>query len=85
MAKWKWWGAKDRWGLKQDLAKPGRYYGNGGTIHGTTKLDVGVIDGEVVAVWFRCQMLPFEQYDASDGAVGQGNPAIGLTGVEVVD
>jgi hypothetical protein len=37
-------------------------------------------------VWFRCQQLPFKQYDADDGGgVGRGNPDIQLTGVEVLD
>jgi hypothetical protein len=37
-----------------------RFYGDGGTIHGNTELDVEVDrNGKVVAVWFRCSMLPF--------------------------
>jgi hypothetical protein len=51
-------------------------YGDGNTIHSTGHLDVGVnADGEVVAVWYRCMLLPFKQYDA-DGSpsVGRGNP-----------
>lgn len=40
-----------------------RYYGDGNTIHGTLHLDVEVRRGEVVAVWFRCQPLPFKQRD----------------------
>jgi hypothetical protein len=79
--------AEDRWNLKQELAAPSRYYGDGGTIHSTGQLDVGVDrQGRVVAVWFRCQLLPFEQYDADDDrGVGRGNPDIQLTGVEVLD
>jgi len=61
----------------------GRYYGGWGTIHGTDKLDVEVEDGEVVAVWFRCQMLPFTQHDAKGSSVGRGNPNIGIIGVEL--
>ena len=39
-----------------------RTYGNTGTIHGSTELDIEVDDrGQVVAVWFRCQTLPFRQ------------------------
>jgi hypothetical protein len=45
-----------------------RYYGDGGTIHGTQWLDVQVdIEGRVVAVWFRCQLLPYRVH-AVDGA-----------------
>lgn len=40
-------------------------YGHNGTIHGTQYLDIEVRNGEVVAVWFRCCMLPFKQCDAS--------------------
>lgn len=75
----------NRWKLKQTLAHPARYYGDGGTYHSSGVLDVGVKDGKVVAVWFRCQQLPFKQYDASDGFAGQGNPEISITGVEILD
>lgn len=52
----------ERWAVKQELAKPGRYYGDGGTIHDSSVLDVETnIVGDVVSVWFRCQMLPFRQ------------------------
>lgn len=40
-------------------------YGHSGTIHQTTDLDVEVRDGRVVAVWFRCMALPFQQADVS--------------------
>lgn len=40
-------------------------YGHDRTIHGTQHLDVETHDGEVVAVWFRCMMLPFEQRTVS--------------------
>lgn len=36
-----------------------RFYGDGGTIHGTTHVDVETRDGHVIAVWFRCTALPF--------------------------
>jgi hypothetical protein len=52
---------QNRWQLKQDLAAPSRYYGDGGTQHGHRELHVEVHDGEVVAVWFRCQLLPFRE------------------------
>lgn len=44
----------------------GRVYGGDGTIHGTNYVDVEVLDGKVVAVWFRCQPLAFEQYDVEE-------------------
>jgi hypothetical protein len=40
-----------------------RTYGFDGTIHQTTGVNVEVHDGEVVAVWFRCQPIPFTQND----------------------
>lgn len=50
------------WDAKQRAAAPGFFYGDGGTIHGTTHLDVEVdVDGVVVAVWYRCRQLPFVQ------------------------
>lgn len=75
---------------KQKLAGEAgaRYYGDGGTIHGTTHLDVEVDpDGKVVAVWFRCQVLPYrvfhrtatDRYGEEDLTPGQ------LTGVEIRD
>lgn len=43
-----------------------RVYGFDKTWHGTEVLDVEVRDGEVVAVWFRCQPLPFKQADTDE-------------------
>lgn len=38
------------------------FYGGDGTWHDTGTIDVQLnTDGEVVAVWFRCRMLPFTQ------------------------
>lgn len=48
-------------GRRPNLAT--RYYGGNGTIHRTGHLDVETRNGRVVAVWFRCQMLPFEQHE----------------------
>lgn len=40
-----------------------RTYGGNGTIHSTKHLDVELgPDGTVIAVWFRCQMLPFVEH-----------------------
>jgi hypothetical protein len=73
---------------KQRLADPARYYGDGGTIHSTGHVDVEVDEaGEVVALWFRCQLLPFrvfrrhddDRYGPEDFSPGR------LTGVEILD
>ena len=82
--------ANETWRQKQMLASPSRYYGDGGTIHGSTDLDVEVRDGKVVAVWFRCQMLPFRQCDVSATRAesmvrSYEYPKVSLTGVEVRD
>lgn len=38
------------------------FYGGDGTWHQTGYVDVQLNkDGDVVAVWFRCRMLPFKQ------------------------
>lgn len=78
---------QDRWAAKQELARPSRYYGDGGTIHGTKQLDIEVRDGEVVAVWFRCQLLPFRQVevDARRAESMRSTQVPYLTGVEVLD
>ena len=56
------WPFKTRWQAKQHAAKPARFYGDGGTIHRTGFVDVETdAMGTVVAVWFRCQPLPFKQ------------------------
>jgi hypothetical protein len=48
-------------------AAPARYYGDGTTIHHTGKVNVELDeDGVVVAVWYRCMMLPFDQTIVSD-------------------
>lgn len=51
----------------QSLRESGlREYGGAGTIHSTERVDVEVTaDGDVVAVWFRCQPLPFKESFAS--------------------
>ena len=77
------------WQLKQRAARPGRYYGDGGTIHSTNHLDVETHNGTVVAIWFRCQMLPFKQFEVGGERAGSMEDAAGdlpwLTGVEVHD
>jgi hypothetical protein len=78
------------WAAKQSLAAPARYYGEGGTLHGTTELDVETdATGRVVAVWYRCQMLPFKQRTVDDErAISMdqaGAVPVQITGVEVLD
>ena len=81
----------NRWWLKQKLAKPGRFYGDGGTIHHTNGLDVEVSAGHVVAVWFRCQPLPFKVTTVSDYRAKEMrgmyhlSPMPSISGVELVD
>lgn len=75
---------KTRWQQKQELAAPARYYGDGGTIHDDTVIDVVTRNGVVTEVWFRCQMLAFRQDDVGEyrHEIVQGAPIIG---VEVLD
>lgn len=94
------WGlVMPRWWLKQKLAGKGyRYYGDGGTIHHSGQLDVETFHGTVVAVWFRCQPLPFHQVEVeSNRAIEMEemswgndrrsgvNKKVDLAGVEVSD
>lgn len=83
----------DFWTKVQSLFKERgrRYYGNGGTIHRTEKLNVELDKtGKVVAVWFRCQPLPFDQSIADDSRAKEMNrmyetPMCELHGVDVKD
>lgn len=62
-----WYGRSLR--AKQRLfAKQGAfYYGDGGTIHNNTHLDVEVdAHGRVLGVWFRCIQLPYKTSLASN-------------------
>ena len=67
-----------------------RVYGHAGTINGSEQLNVEVTAaGEVVAVWFRCQQLPFRQGFA-DGTRASSmretsRHAPRLVAVEVID
>jgi len=47
------------------------FYGDGGTIHNDPVLDIETHNGDVVAVWFRCQHLPFEQLVVSKSRAEQ--------------
>jgi hypothetical protein len=77
------------WELHQRASAPSRYYGDGGTIHSTGYLDVETHKGTVCAVWFRCQMLPFKQFEVDGERAGSMEDEIPglpiLTGVEVYD
>lgn len=44
-----------------NILKKTRHYGGTKTIHNTNLLNVELCDGKVVGVWFRCQLLPFNQ------------------------
>jgi hypothetical protein len=78
---------KSRWQLKQELAAPSRFYGDDGTIHHTTVLDVETYNGEVVSVWFRCQAIEFRQYEVDENIADtmRRYPAPKITGVQVSD
>lgn len=65
-----------------------RFYGGDNTIHQTEQLQVEVSNGRVVSVWFRCQMLPFEQVDVGGSRVDEmtDNPyptTVRLIGVQL--
>lgn len=96
-----WWSTRDWRRRQNEFKRTGtRYYGDGGTIHSTGHLDIETFHGTVVAVWFRCQPLPFEQHEVDGpraidmesmyGNPKEGKPAgalerIELHGVEVRD
>jgi len=50
-----------------------RLYGHDGTIHRTEYVNVETYNGKVVAVWFRCQALPFDQ---SETGINRANEMI---------
>lgn len=62
----RWWHYRKHNKVRKLFKKYGyQYYGGMGTIHSTRGLDVEVDQqGNVVAVWFRCSMLPFTQFAA---------------------
>lgn len=76
------------WNRKQGLAarSGSRYYGDGGTIHGTGELDICMTpDGAVTQVWFRCQMLPF-RVSVTEGREPVDREELPvITGIEVRD
>lgn len=81
-------------GKQPEVAQPvvaGRVYGHDRTIHNTEDLSVEVnAHGRVVAVWFRCQALPFHQSNVSWERCNEMRAAYRwsiprLTAVHVVD
>jgi hypothetical protein len=40
--------------------------GSRNTIHASTHFDVETKDGKVVAIWFRCLLVPFEQHEIDE-------------------
>lgn len=68
-----------------------RRYGGQGTIHQTGHLDVEIWNGRIVAVWFRCQALPFRQANVDQRRANEMLGMYGthhmpkLVGVEVAD
>jgi hypothetical protein len=77
-----------RWWARQRLAGQGRYYGDGGTIHATGTIDVEIFEGEVVSVWFRCQVLPFTQREVDArraDAMTRQAANVEITGLDVRD
>jgi hypothetical protein len=74
--------------VKQEAARESgaRYYGDGGTIHGTHTLDIELDeDGNVASVWFRCQLLPFRTWTRSGDKPCRDNPDIWINGIEIQD
>lgn len=81
----------NKWLAKQALASPSRYYGDGGTFQQSGVLDVEVFEGRVVAVWFRCQRLPYHAAEVDPGRAAEMDNLHSIqdwpkiTGVEVRD
>lgn len=64
------WFVKKKRKPRTKIPEGTRYYGSEGTIHQNESLDVEVDDnGVVVAVWFRCQPLPFKPSSAGQSRV----------------
>jgi hypothetical protein len=65
-----------------------RTYGHSGTIHATEHVDVETRNGAVVSVWFRCQMIPFNQVEVSGQRADEmrrNRDLPRLVAVEVID
>jgi hypothetical protein len=90
----RWLNPLERHQLRSRLAPDSRYYGGAGTIHRTRCLDVETFNGTVVSVWFRCQLLPFQQVEVHgtratemEHAYGdwQQHPGVEIVGLDLVD
>ena len=55
---------------KAELEDPD-FYGGDKTIHHNGQLDVETHNGRVVAVWFRCTTLPFQQVEVDSVRANQ--------------
>ena len=65
----------DKLKAKPNTVEKEDFYGGNGTIHQTGTIDVQMDKhGHVVAVWFRCRMLPFTQSIRDYGDVGFPSP-----------
>lgn len=87
-----WWWFRNWRKLQSAVGEDKRFYGDGGTIHHSNHVDVETdAGGAVVAVWFRCQPIPFRQTKSDQQRckemVGmyEANPAPDLCGVVVRD
>lgn len=87
-----WKGSRDWNNRQREFEKSNtRYYGDGGTIHHTTNINVELYKGKVVGVWFRCQYLPFTHTEVDIvrslelNHMYEVQPAPEIHGVEVKD
>ena len=75
--------------LKQSAARAdgNHYYGDGGTIHGSTELNVEIDGktGEVTAVWFRCLNLPFKVWSRGSDPARINPEGMQIRGIEYRD
>lgn len=67
-------------------ANGSRTYGWNGTIHHSEEVDIQIgPDGKVIAVWFRCQMLPFSVSHVELNRSTPNNELPRIMAVEVID
>jgi hypothetical protein len=60
-------------------------YGDNRTIHSTGEVNVEIgPTGDVVAVWFRCRMLPFTQMRVIDSRASSMLKAAPLAGIKAI-
>lgn len=79
------------WRHKQEAASPSHFYGGTGTIHQTPYLHVETQGESVVAVWYRCRLLPYVQVEVEPDRAEDmerayiDNPVPALTGIEILE